>query len=153
MLANSEYRHELETDIEPFKGLLLGLFFIAVGASIDFALVAEQPRSDRRHRGWPRRVKFAVLFVLGARLPAWGWIRTCLFAFALAQGGEFAFVLFSFACSTACSGGATGPLVAVVALSMALTPLLMLLNERMVQPRFGTRRPSAAPDEITARAR
>ena len=97
VLAQSEYRHELETDIEPFKGLLLGLFFIAVGASIDFQfncfanplLIAELVIGLMV-------VKFIVLVIIG-KIFKMRLDNNLLFAFALAQGGEFAFVLFSFA--------------------------------------------------------
>ena len=139
VLANSEYRHELESDIEPFKGLLLGVFFISVGASIDFGLILDRPGLIGALVGALLAVKFLVLFVLG-RLFRMGLDQNLLFAFALAQGGEFAFVLFSFATQQGVIEPAVAsPLVAVVALSMAVTPLFMLANEKLVQPRFGTR--------------
>jgi monovalent cation:proton antiporter-2 (CPA2) family protein len=139
VLANSEYRHELETDIEPFKGLLLGLFFIAVGASIDFNLVASKPSLVLGLVGLLIAVKFVVLFVLG-RVFKMGLDQNLLFAFALAQGGEFAFVLFSFASQNGIvRPDVTDTLIAVVALSMALTPLAMLFNAKALQPRVGTR--------------
>jgi CPA2 family monovalent cation:H+ antiporter-2/glutathione-regulated potassium-efflux system protein KefB len=138
VLANSEYRHELESDIEPFKGLLLGLFFIAVGASIDFGLILAQPLLIAGLVVALVGVKFAVLFGL-ARVFKLGLDQRMLFAFALAQVGEFACVLFSFAYQEGVlAPEVTGVLVAVVALSMACTPLLMLINERLVQPRIGT---------------
>jgi voltage-gated potassium channel Kch len=137
VLANSEYRHELESDIEPFKGLLLGLFFIAVGASIDFRLVAAQPARIAALVAVVLVAKAAVLFAL-ARMFRLGTDQALTFAFALPQVGEFAFVLLSFAVQQAVLGPeTTGPLVAVVALTMAATPLLMLLNERVVLPRVG----------------
>jgi Kef-type K+ transport system membrane component KefB/Trk K+ transport system NAD-binding subunit len=145
VLANSEYRHELESDIEPFKGLLLGLFFIAVGASIDFALIFAQPLLIVGLVIGIVAVKFAILFALarGFRLSL---DQSALVAFALPQVGEFAFVLFSFAGQEGVLGAEiTGPLVAVVALSMALTPLLLVVNERFIQPRFGTRAAVARP--------
>lgn len=139
VLANSEYRHELESDIEPFKGLLLGLFFLAVGASIDFNLIASRPGLIAMLVLGLIIVKFVILLFLG-RAFKMGTDQNMLFAFALAQGGEFAFVLFSFAVQNRVMTGETAnPLIAVVALSMALTPLLMLLNEKVFQPRFGTR--------------
>lgn len=149
VLANSEYRHELESDIEPFKGLLLGLFFIAVGASVDFQLLLARPLLILGLVLAVVAVKFAVLLGL-ARLFRLGSDQRMLFAFALPQVGEFAFVLFSFAGQQGVLGAeVTGPLVAVVALSMALTPLLMLVNERLVQPRFGAAaRPARAADPI-----
>ena len=139
VLANSEYRHELEADIEPFKGLLLGLFFISVGASIDFALIGAQPGSVVGLTLGIVAAKFAVLLALG-RLFKLGTGQSLLFAFALPQLGEFAFVLFSFANQEGVlEPGITSPLMAAVALSMALTPLLLVFNERVLQPRFGTR--------------
>jgi monovalent cation:proton antiporter-2 (CPA2) family protein len=139
VLANSEYRHELESDIEPFKGLLLGLFFIAVGASIDFNLIASKPGLIAMLVIGLILVKFLVVLALG-RFFKMGAAQNMLFAFALAQGGEFAFVLFSFAVQNRVMTAETaGPLIGAVALSMALTPLLMLLNEKVVQPQFGVR--------------
>jgi monovalent cation:proton antiporter-2 (CPA2) family protein len=138
VLANSEYRHELESDIDPFKGLLLGLFFIAVGASIDFQLLLSRPLLILGLVLAIVAVKFAVLLAL-ARIFRLSFDQSMLFAFALPQVGEFAFVLFSFANQQGVLGTEiTGPLVAAVAFSMALTPLLLLVNERIVQPRFGT---------------
>ena len=139
VLADSEYRHELESDIDPFKGLLLGVFFIAVGASVDFHLIKAQPGTIAALVGALIAVKFLVLFVLG-RVFKMGLDQNLLFAFALAQGGEFAFVLFSFATQNGVvSTDVASPLVAVVALSMAFTPLMLLINEKLLQPRFGTR--------------
>jgi monovalent cation:proton antiporter-2 (CPA2) family protein len=149
VLANSEYRHELEGDIEPFKGLLLGLFFIAVGASIDFGMIASNPGRIGMLLGGLILIKLAVLLLLG-RIFKMGLDQNLLFAFSLAQGGEFAFVLFSFAVqSHVISDTIANPLIGVVALSMALTPLLMILNEKFIQPRFGTKEKEArAADNI-----
>jgi monovalent cation:proton antiporter-2 (CPA2) family protein len=139
VLANSEYRHELEADIEPFKGLLLGLFFISVGASIDFGYIGSAPGVIAGITLGVVALKFLVLFGL-ARVFKMGLDQAFLFAFALPQMGEFGFVLLSFASQEGVLGGdVTSPLVAAVALSMALTPLLLLFNERVLQPRFGTR--------------
>lgn len=138
VLASSEYRHELESDIEPFKGLLLGLFFISVGASIDFALIFSQPFLILGLVIGIVLVKFAVLFAL-ARSFRLTLDQGLLLAFALPQVGEFAFVLFSFANQEGIfDTTVSNPLVAAVALSMALTPLLLVANERWVAPRFGT---------------
>jgi CPA2 family monovalent cation:H+ antiporter-2/glutathione-regulated potassium-efflux system protein KefB len=153
VLATSEYRHELESDIDPFKGLLLGLFFLAVGASIDFGLIAESPGLIVGLALGVMALKFIVLLALAkgfglATDPA------LLFAFALPQAGEFAFVLFSFATQEGVLGyEIVDPLVAAVALSMALTPLLLLANDRLVRPRFGTREGGGRPmDRIEHRA-
>jgi len=139
VLANSEYRHELEVEIEPLKGLLLGLFFIAVGASVDFALIADLLWQVIVLVVGLLVVKSLVLFVLG-RTFRLGLDQNFLFALALAEAGEFAFVLFSFARQNAVlSQSTTDLLVAVVALTMALTPILLLFNERVLRPRVGTR--------------
>jgi monovalent cation:proton antiporter-2 (CPA2) family protein len=139
VLADSEYRHELEGDLDPFKGLLLAVFFIAVGASVDFNLIGENPAMVGLLVFGLILLKGAILFGLG-RLFHMGLDQNLLFTFALAQGGEFGFVLFSFAEQQGViPTDITSLLVAVVATSMALTPVLMLLNERFLQPRFGTR--------------
>jgi len=139
VLADSEYRHELESDIEPFKGLLLGLFFIAVGAGIDFNLVLARPGLIGALLGGLVALKFVVLLVLG-RVFRMGLDQNLLFSFALASGGEFAFVLLGFARQEGVLGAElASPLVVAVALSMALTPLLLTLHERLLQPRIGTR--------------
>jgi len=134
VLADSEYRHELEANIEPFKGLLLGLFFLAVGASIDFNLLLEQPGLIMGLLGILISVKFIILLALGRVFGMRGGKGT-LFSFALAQGGEFAFVLISFSLqNSVLTPETSGILLIVVALSMALSPLLMLINEKIVQP-------------------
>ena len=148
VLSESDYRHELEADIEPFKGLLLGLFFIAVGAGVDFTLLALQPGCVALLVAGIIIVKFAVLVGLGLvfRLE---WKATWLFAFALAQGGEFCFVLLSMAGGQGLLGpDVTKPLVAAIAISMALTPLLLLVNEKLVQPRLARSRAEREADAI-----
>ena len=102
VLADSEYRHQLETDIEPFKGLLLGLFFISVGAGIDFALIAARPSTVAGMVAAVLAIKFAVLLAV-SRYSRLEPTQRYLFAFALAQGGEFAFVLARSRCKTASS--------------------------------------------------
>ncbi len=140
VLANSEYRHELEVEIEPIKGLLLGLFFIAVGASIDFALIATSLSIVLGLVVGLIAVKAVLLFILGKGFRL-GLDQNFLFSLALAEAGEFAFVLFSFARQNeVVAQSVTDLLIAVVALTMALTPLLLLFNERVLQPRVGTRR-------------
>ena len=134
LLAESEYRRELETDIEPFKGLLLGLFFIAVGMSIDFAAILHQP--------W---LMFAVVMTfLGLKAAAlWGMARLMpipaserpVFIILLAQGGEFGFVVFQTATQAGViSGAAASFLIAAVAISMLLTPLLIVAADRWWLP-------------------
>jgi CPA2 family monovalent cation:H+ antiporter-2/glutathione-regulated potassium-efflux system ancillary protein KefC/glutathione-regulated potassium-efflux system protein KefB len=139
VLAQSEYRHELEIDIEPFKGLLLGLFFIAVGASIDFELIFSKPVLIAELVVSLILIKFVILFLVG-KFFRMGLDNILLFAFSLAQGGEFAFVLFSFGLqNNVIAENVVSPMIAVVAVTMALTPLLMLINEKLLQPRFGTK--------------
>ncbi|MDA3852937.1 MAG: monovalent cation:proton antiporter-2 (CPA2) family protein, partial [Bacteroidales bacterium] len=139
VLAQSEYRHELETDIEPFKGLLLGLFFMAVGASIDFQLIMDQFGLIGLIVLGLIVVKFVILLLVG-RVFGLRHDSNFLFTFSLAQGGEFAFVLFSFALQNGVmTSEVTDPLIAAVVISMAITPLLMIVNEKWIQPRFGTK--------------
>ena len=136
VLADNEYRHELESDIEPFKGLLLGLFFIAVGASINFSLLLEKPAAILGFLGLLLAVKFIVLYIMGRSFKLKSG-QEMLFAFALAQGGEFAFVLISFSQQNGIlSGEVSSLLLIVVALSMAITPLLLLVNDKIIQPYF-----------------
>ncbi len=138
VLANSEYRHELESGIEPFKGLLLGLFFIAVGASVDFALITSEPGLIAQLVGGLIVVKLLVLLVVG-RIFKLKHDQNILFAFSLAQGGEFAFVLFSFAVQNhVITDAVANPLIGAVAISMALTPLALIINDKFIQPLFGT---------------
>ncbi len=132
LLAGSPYRHALETDIEPFKGLLLGLFFIAVGMSIDFRLVAERPLTIAVLLAGFVVVKLAALAALAPRVGV-AREQRLLFASLLAQGGEFAFVVFGVArTANALPGAWDGILTLVVALSMATTPLLLLAYDRVV---------------------
>ena len=140
VLADSEYKHELESDIEPFKGLLLGLFFIAVGASINFHLILQQPVMIISLVLGIMLVKALILYGLGylSKLHAG---QNLLFAFALSQVGEFAFVLLSYTMHEGIiSKQASDTMMAVVAMSMAVTPLLMLFNERVLQPRIYLKR-------------
>lgn len=139
LLAESEYRHALETDIEPFKGLLLGLFFIAVGMSVNFGIFLEQPILVFSLVLGLLALKAIILLGLARafRLPT---SQHAMFAFVLSQGGEFAFVLFSFALSAGVlDSQLTELLIGVVAVSMMTTPLLMIVNERFIEPRFATR--------------
>lgn len=139
VMAGSEYRHELEGDIEPFKGLLLGLFFIAVGASIDFELIISKPITIACLVVALILVKLIVLTLLGKCFKL-GWKHNLLFAFALAQGGEFAFVLFAFATQNSIIPQDIAALmIVVVAITMALTPLMLLFVERILLPRIGTK--------------
>jgi len=138
VLANSEFRHELESDIEPFKGLLLGLFFIAVGASINFKLLIDSPLQIVSLVCAVIAVKTIVLIGTG-RLFKLSLDQGLIFALGLSQVGEFAFVLFGFMHQLhILPGHLTDIMMAVTAFSMTITPLLLFINERFILPRFGT---------------
>lgn len=132
VLATSEYRHELESDIEPFKGLLLGLFFITVGAGIDFDVLASQWLIVLGLTLGVMGIKAAVLFVLALIFKLKGSDRWLL-VLSLAQVGEFGFVLVSVSVqSTAISEELSRTLLLVVALSMLLTPPLFIFFDKVV---------------------
>jgi glutathione-regulated potassium-efflux system protein KefB len=136
LLAESEYRHELEADIEPFKGLLLGLFFMAVGMSVDLGLLWRQPLVVFGLVFALLSVKMVVLFFIGRRALGSNEAGVSL-AVLISQGGEFAFVLFGVATREQLLPESLATLlVVVVTLSMAMTPLLYVLLERWVRPRF-----------------
>ncbi|MGJ8725951.1 MAG: monovalent cation:proton antiporter-2 (CPA2) family protein [Roseibacillus sp.] len=138
MMASSQFRHELESDIEPFKSLLLAVFFLSVGASIDFGLIASQPAKIAVMVFLLMSLKFVVLYLL-ARVFGLSLDQRLLMAAALAQGGEFAFVLGAFAINNAVLGpDLGGEMIASVALSMALAPLLLIFVQKVVLPRVGT---------------
>jgi monovalent cation:proton antiporter-2 (CPA2) family protein len=144
VLANSEYRHELESNLEPFKGLLLGVFFITVGASIDFDLLIQHGFIIGVMLTLLILIKFGVLFFLG-HLFGLRPSQNMFFSFSLSQAGEFGFVLTSFASSNAIFDTQTsGILLIVVSLSMLLTPLLFIINEKWIQPLY-----SESPDVST----
>ncbi len=132
VLANSEYRHELESDVEPFKGLLLGLFFITVGAGIDFALALERSGEVLLWAAVVIVVKVGALLLVG-RLSGLRREALWLFALALPQAGEFAFVLIAFAVGNAILPGPLAELMLlVVALTMLATPLLFILYDKVI---------------------
>ena len=134
LLAESEYRRELETDIEPFKGLLLGLFFIAVGMSIDFAVVAARPLVVAAVVLVFLLAKAAVLWAMGRAMPLPRAERP-VFIILLAQGGEFGFVVFQTAAQAGVIDAPTSSLlVAAVAISMLATPLLLVAADRWLAP-------------------
>ncbi len=149
VLANSEYRHELEADIEPFKGILLGVFFISVGASIDFSLILASPLIVAGLVIGLMVFKALVLLVLG-RFAKLCLDQRILFSFTLAQGSEFAFVLLGFGIAEGVLTGEVAQMViASVALTMALTPLVLVVEEKLIRPRFGTREQDARePDAM-----
>jgi glutathione-regulated potassium-efflux system ancillary protein KefC len=138
LLAESEYRRELETDLEPFKGLLLGLFFIAVGMSIDFAVVLRDPALVAAIVIGFLLLKAGVLWAMCRAMPIPPPERP-VFTILLAQGGEFGFVVFqSAAGANAIEPAHASLLVAAVAISMLLTPLLLVLADRWWAARLGT---------------
>jgi CPA2 family monovalent cation:H+ antiporter-2 len=136
VLANSEYRHELESDIDPFKGLLLGLFFITVGAAIQFDLLLANLGEIVGMTLGLIALKAAVLYVLARTFKITGADRW-LFTLGLAQAGEFGFVLLSFTVASSVIPAAIAEqLLLVVALSMLLTPLLFILYDKVIAPMF-----------------
>lgn len=150
VLSESEFRHEIELEIEPFKGLLLGLFFMAVGASFNFQLFGAMPFTILGLSLGLMLLKFVVLLGIVKAFKV-EWSQSLLFALALAQGGEFAFVLVGEATSVNLFDDATASIIKlVVAISMALTPGLFILYEKLIYPRFMDIHSNAekAPDEI-----
>ena len=149
LLAESEYRRELETDIEPFKGLLMGLFFVAVGMSIDFGVLLASPG----------RMLAVVLGFLALKVGVIGALARVLklpvqerpvFALLLAQGGEFAFVVFRAAADADALPAATASLlIGAVALSMLLTPLALVAVDRWLLPRYAHCGRTPAPQELS----
>jgi glutathione-regulated potassium-efflux system ancillary protein KefC len=136
LLAESEYRRELETDIEPFKGLLLGLFFMAVGMSIDFGVLMKSPGLMALVVLGFLAVKGLVIYGL-ARLMGVPFQERPVFTLLLAQGGEFAFVVFQAAAGARVFPAETASLlIGAVAISMLLSPLLLVLVDKLLLPRF-----------------
>ena len=136
LLAESEYRRELETDIEPFKGLLLGLFFIAVGMSIDFGVIARSPGVMAAIVAGLLLLKATVIYGVAVlmRLPP---ADRPVFTLLLAQGGEFAFVVFQAAAgSRVLTPEMASLLIGAVAISMLISPLLLVAVDRLLLPRF-----------------
>ena len=150
MLASSEYRHALESDIQPFKGLLLGLFFIGVGMSIDFGTLVHQPLLIATLLVGFMLLKAALLWLIGPMLGVPKRQRG-LFAILIGQGSEFAFVIFS----TAQMAGVlpvewAKALTLAVALSMAVTPLLLVLASRLERNAPKDNRPDDIIDDENA---
>ncbi len=136
VLANSEFRHELESNIEPFKGLLLGLFFITVGAGINFAILSENMLLIITLTLSVMLIKASVLWLLAVIFKIKNSDRW-LFSLSLAQAGEFGFVLLSFTMQNNVIPDPIASLLQlVVALSMFLTPLLFIVFEKVILPRY-----------------
>jgi len=137
VLANSEFRHELEGDIAPFKGLLLGLFFMGVGASINFTIMMADPAFIIIFTTIFNSIKFFILLLVG-KIYKKSSDQNLLFGFALSQAGEFGFVIFGFALQlNLMPVDLSNQMMAVIALSMIGTPFLLLINERWIDPYFG----------------
>ncbi len=152
VLANSEFRHQLEADINPIKGLLLGVFFMTVGARIDFSVFVAQPVVILGLTLGLVAIKGAVLLLLG-RIFGLGGGDRWLFGLSLAQGGEFAFLLVGFSLQQMLLTGAVAQIVLlVIGFSMLLTPLLFFLQARIAQ-RLAPKPGEHPPDKIKERGR
>lgn len=149
LLADSEYRHELEANIQPFKGLLLGLFFMAVGMSTDMNRLIHEPLLIIGGAIGLMTLKFTVLVLIGKWVGN-PWHTSIRLGVSLAQGGEFAFVLFSSATSLhLLPTELSDRLILIVTLSMALTPLAFYILEKVIEPRWVTK-DKRAFDEVHA---
>lgn len=143
VLADSEYRQQLEIELEPFKGLLMGLFFIAVGMSTDVRMLSQQWQFIAALVVAVLAIKFIVLFAIG-RLFRLSLHQSLMFAALVSQVGEFAFVVFGLAGQLSLIDPAiSGPLIVVVSLSMVLTPLMILAVERFIAARLNVAEPDA----------
>nr|WP_315426691.1 glutathione-regulated potassium-efflux system protein KefC [uncultured Albidiferax sp.] len=139
LLAESEYRRELETDIEPFKGLLLGLFFIAVGMGVDFGVLRQSPGLMAAIVVGFLAAKLLVIYAI-AKFMGVPFQERPVFTVLLAQGGEFAFVVFQTASAAQVFSAQTSSLlVGSVAVSMIVSPLLLLAIDKLLLPRFAER--------------
>jgi glutathione-regulated potassium-efflux system ancillary protein KefC len=149
LLADSEYRHEIEAAIEPFKGLLLGLFFISVGMSVNFGVLLARPLLVLALIVGLFALKGAVLWAIARkfRLPP---DERPLFILLLAQGGEFAFVLLALGVSSgAMAGDSAQAIIIAVALSMLATPFILVAHDRLLVPRLAAAaasRPADTPE-------
>lgn len=147
VLANSEFRHELETDIEPFKGLLLGLFFITVGAGINFTVLERDPMGIFSLTAGVILIKGFVLYALSRIFKLHGRDRW-LFTLGLAQAGEFGFILTAFSVAQNVIPIALSErILLIIALSMLVTPLLFILME-LINKRAGITAQEITQDEI-----
>ncbi|HET7595204.1 MAG TPA: monovalent cation:proton antiporter-2 (CPA2) family protein, partial [Stellaceae bacterium] len=148
LLSDSEYRHELQADIEPFEGLLLGVFFISVGMGADLALLVERPLAILAGVALLLAIKMAIAFAL-ARISGQKMGDATRFAVALAQAGEFGFVLFGAAVTVhVMTAEQSEAAMLVVTLSMVASPLLFALEERWLAPRLERRRQEREFDAI-----
>lgn len=152
VLSNSEFKHELESTLEPFKNLLLGLFFMAVGASINFILIAKSPLTIGGILLTIVVLKAIVLFVTGHVFKL-KLDQKLLLTFGLAQIGEFAFVLLSFAFGlNILDQDQMDMMLVITALTMSLTPIISIINERLILPRIGTKETIQRPMDHIAKS-
>ncbi|MEJ1221838.1 monovalent cation:proton antiporter-2 (CPA2) family protein [Sediminicola sp. 1XM1-17] len=152
VLSNSEFKHELESTLEPFKNLLLGLFFMAVGASINFIVIAKSPLTIGGILLAIVILKAFVLFITG-RIFSLKLDQKLLLTFGLAQIGEFAFVVLSFAFQLNILGQEQMDMLLVItALTMSLTPIISMINERFILPNIGTKESVKRPMDHIAKS-
>ncbi|SIQ65098.1 monovalent cation:proton antiporter-2 (CPA2) family protein [Maribacter ulvicola] len=152
VLSNSEYKHELESNLEPFKNLLLGLFFIAVGASINFVVIAKIPLTIGGILLAVILIKAVVLFITG-KVFKLKLDQNLLLTFGLAQIGEFAFVLLSFAFQLNILNQEEMDIMLVItALTMSITPIISIINERFILPKIGTKESIKRPMDHIAKS-
>lgn len=152
VLSNSEFKHELESTLEPFKNLLLGLFFMAVGASINFIVIAKSPLTIGGILIAIIALKAVVLFITGYIFKL-KLDQKLMLTFSLAQIGEFAFVLLSFAFGlNILEQDQMDMLLVITALSMSLTPIIGIINERFILPRIGTKQSVKRPMDHIAKS-
>ena len=136
MLANSEFRHELEAQIDPFKGLLLAVFFVSVGSTMNFNVITGDPLSIFSTVFAVLAVKFTVLFAIG-KFFKMDNPQSLFYAFALSQVGEFAFVLINYSSDLYLFGAElNAQMMAVTAITMCITPILLIINDKIITPKF-----------------
>lgn len=136
MLANSEFRHELEAQIDPFKGLLLAVFFVSVGSTMNFNIIQKDPVFIFSTVFAVLSIKFIVLFFIGKFFKI-DTPQSLFYAFALSQVGEFAFVLINYASSLyLINPELNAQMMAVTAITMCITPLLLIINDKIITPKF-----------------
>ncbi len=136
MLANSEFRHELEAQIDPFKGLLLAVFFVSVGSTINFNIIQQDPLFIFTTVFAVVTIKFVVLYIIG-KFFRMDNPQSLFYAFALSQVGEFAFVLINYASDLyLLSPELNAQLMAVTAITMCITPILLIVNDKFITPKF-----------------
>lgn len=152
VLSSSEYKHELESNLEPFKNLLLGLFFIAVGASINFVVIAKIPLTIGGILLAIILIKALILFITG-KVFKLKLDQNLLLTFSLAQIGEFAFVLLSFAFQLNILDQEQMDIMLVItALTMSITPIISIINERFILPKIGTKESIKRPMDHIAKS-